>query len=51
MTDNDIKILKSVNESGDIADIGYYRTLEYHNRPIKKLKMIVVARLTMIGSI
>ncbi len=28
MTDNDIKILKSVSESGGIADIGYYRTLD-----------------------
>lgn len=28
MNDNDIKILKAVNESGDMADVGYYRTLD-----------------------
>ncbi len=28
MTDNDILILKSVNEAGDMTDIGYYRTLD-----------------------
>lgn len=28
MSDNDVTLLKLVNESGDMADIGFYRTVD-----------------------